>query len=123
MKILLAEDDIHISTIAKLALEKLGGHSVTVAANGEEALDLALQGGFDLILLDEMMPKLNGLTVCRRYHEEAKSHVPVIFLSAKSQEHDIKEFQALAAGHIAKPFEPTELNQQIKDVLKSVAAS
>lgn len=117
MKILLAEDDIHISTIAKLALEKLGGHEVTVANNGEDALNLALAGGFDLIMLDEMMPKLNGLAVCRRYLAEAEDQVPVIFLSAKSQESDIKEFEGLAAGYIAKPFEPTEINQQITKLL------
>lgn len=121
MKILLAEDDIHISTIAKLALEKLGGHTVTVANNGEDALNLALKGGFDLILLDEMMPKLNGLAVCKRYRSEATTQVPVIFLSAKSQDSDIQQFQGLAAGYIAKPFEPTEINQQIQALLKGAA--
>lgn len=117
LKILLAEDDHHISTIAKLALEKLGGHQVTVAENGEEALSLALQGGYDLILLDEMMPKLNGLSVCKRYLQESPAPVPVIFLSAKSQESDIREFRDLARGFIAKPFDPMQLNQQILSVL------
>ncbi|MGE0762229.1 MAG: response regulator [Bdellovibrionales bacterium] len=117
LKILLAEDDSNISTIAKLALEKLGGHQVTVAPNGEVALKLALDGGFDLILLDEMMPKLNGVNVCKRYLSETPKPVPVIFLSAKSQDSDIREFHNLARGYIAKPFDPMQLNQQIAAVL------
>lgn len=119
LKILLAEDDPHISTIAKLALEKLGGHNVTLAADGEAALTLALQGGFDLILLDEMMPKMNGLMVCQRYLAEATTPVPLIFLSAKSQDSDIRQFKDLATGYIAKPFDPTQLSAQIGALLKA----
>lgn len=117
MKILLAEDDQNISTIAKLALEKLGGHEVTVADNGLRALELAKQGGYDVILLDEMMPKMNGLAVCKQYLTEVINPVPVIFLSAKSQESDIREFRNLATGYISKPFDPMQLNQQISAVL------
>jgi DNA-binding response OmpR family regulator len=117
MKILLAEDDQNISTIAKLALEKLGGHEVTVADNGLRALELAKEGGYDVILLDEMMPKMNGLAVCRQYLTEVNNPVPVIFLSAKSQESDIREFRNLATGYISKPFDPMQLNQQISAVL------
>lgn len=113
MKILLAEDDPNISTIARLALEKLGGHEVTVVNDGEQALATALTGGFDVILLDEMMPKLNGLAVCQKYLEQCTSPTPVIFLSAKSQETDIAQFTKLATGYIAKPFDPIQLNQQI----------
>lgn len=117
MKILLAEDDQNISTIAKLALEKLGGHQVTVADNGQRALELAKEGGYDVILLDEMMPKMNGLAVCKQYLADVVNPVPVIFLSAKSQESDIREFRNLATGYISKPFDPMRLNQQIDQVL------
>ncbi len=123
MKILLAEDDPHISVIARLALEKLGGHQVVVAENGEVALELALKDTFDVILLDEMMPKLNGINVCRKYMAEKKNPAPVIFLSAKSQESDIKEFNELATGHIAKPFDPTKLNSQILQLLEHKSSS
>ena len=122
MKILLAEDDHNISTIAKLALEKLGGHEVTVADNGARALELAKAGGFDVILLDEMMPKMNGLAVCKQYLAEVSAPVPVIFLSAKSQESDIREFRNLAWGYISKPFDPMTLNQQINAVLTAQKA-
>lgn len=117
MKILLAEDDPNISVIATLALEKLGGHKVITAHNGEQALEMALQDDYDVILLDEMMPKLNGISVCRQYLAQKQKPAPVIFLSAKSQETDIKEFNELALGHIAKPFDPTQLNQQIQNLL------
>jgi CheY-like chemotaxis protein len=61
--ILLAEDDPSISVITKLSLEKLGGYDVTLVTDGESALNEALTQKYDLILLDEMMPKMNGLKV------------------------------------------------------------
>ena len=119
MRILLAEDDPNISVIAKIALEQLGGHEVVLAQNGEDALHLALNEKFDVILLDEMMPKMNGLTVCREYNQAMSQPTPVIFLSAKSQEADLKDFSTCALGHIPKPFEPTTLCQTILDILKN----
>jgi two-component system, OmpR family, response regulator len=123
MRILLAEDDSNISTIARLALEKIGGHHVTLAEDGAIALECAMREKFDVILLDEMMPRMNGLAVCREYLAKCPSPSPVIFLSAKSQESDIREFKGLARGYIAKPFDPMTLNQQIADVLASVKAA
>lgn len=121
MNILLAEDDPNISTIAKMALEQLGGHTVTHVDNGEDALHLALNPPkpFDVILLDEMMPGLNGIAVCQQYKSQASQLVPVIFLSAKSQASDVQEFKDLGEGFIPKPFDPTTLNQAISDVLTS----
>ena len=103
MKILLAEDDSNISTIAKMALEHVGGHQVELVDNGVSALEKALEGDYDVILLDEMMPQMNGLSVCRKYHELSEHCRPVIFLSAKSQDSDIQEFNELGLGHIPKP--------------------
>jgi DNA-binding response OmpR family regulator len=119
MRILLAEDDNNISLIARIALEQLGHHQVTVASDGEKALHTALTGTFDLILLDEMMPKMNGLTVCREYQARASAPTPIIFLSAKSQETDIAEFRGCALGYIPKPFDPTQLCRRIDDLVKS----
>lgn len=122
MRILLAEDDPNISTIAKMALEQIGGHQVTHVENGEEALELALAAGpdYDVILLDEMMPGLNGLAVCRQYFAETTDRSPVIFLSAKSQAADIQEFKDLGDGFIPKPFDPMILCQSIQEVLDRV---
>lgn len=120
MKILLAEDDSNISTIARMALEHLGHHQVVVASDGEQALNAALAGTFDLILLDEMMPKMNGLTVCREYYTRSpKTAAPIIFLSAKSQESDIAEFEGSAMGYISKPFDPTQLCARIEDIMNA----
>lgn len=122
MHILLAEDDTNISKIACLALEKIGGHSVDLATDGEQALTKALSGTYDVILLDEMMPKLNGLKVCERYLEQVQNPIPVIFLSAKSQESDVQDFLKQGIGHIAKPFNPMTLSQSILDLIKANAA-
>lgn len=117
MKILLAEDDPNISLIAKLSLEQLGGHQVHVATDGKMALEMALSYDFDLILLDEMMPKMNGLSVCRKYREAQVNKAPIIFLSAKSQESDITEFRSEALGYIPKPFDPASLCEDILTLL------
>lgn len=123
MKILLAEDDPNISIIARLTLEKVGGHDVEVASNGEMALEMALKGTYDVILLDEMMPKLSGVKVCQEYRAQARGHTPVIFLSAKSQDADIKEFFEHGNGFIPKPFDPMTLSRQIDDILSGRAPS
>lgn len=122
MHVLLAEDDPHISVIAKLSLEKVGQHTVTVVNDGESALSEALTQKYDVILLDEMMPKMNGLKVCQKYKEQCANPKPVIFLSAKSQESDIKEFFQFGTGFIPKPFDPMQLPAQIEVLLKGIAA-
>lgn len=124
MKILLAEDDSNIAMIAKITLERIGKHSVTVVADGKSALDLALKEQFDLILLDGMMPVMDGATVLKNLKTTNVSHVPVIFLSAKSQEVDIKEVMDLGAiGYIQKPFEPKTLCTQIDQILAKKAVA
>jgi len=122
MRILLAEDDPNISVIAKLSLEKIGGFDVTVVNNGESALSEALTQKYDLILLDEMMPKMNGLSVCREYKSQCAQPKPIIFLSAKSQESDIREFSDNGIGFIPKPFDPTKISGQIMALLQGPAA-
>ena len=123
MKVLLAEDDPHISVIAKLALEKIGGFDVTVVSDGELALETALAGEFDIILLDEMMPKMNGVRVCQEYKARCSQPKPVVFLSAKSQESDIKEFFAEGEGFIPKPFDPTTLHKSVLEIFNRCQAA
>jgi DNA-binding response OmpR family regulator len=124
MRILLAEDDPNISVIAKLSLEKLGGFDVTVVNDGENALREALTQQYDLILLDEMMPKMNGVRVCQEYKAQCASPPkPVIFLSAKSQDSDIREFTDNGTGFIPKPFDPMQLPAQIQRLLAAKGAA
>jgi DNA-binding response OmpR family regulator len=123
MRILLAEDDSNIAMIAKITLERIGKHTVVIAADGKSALDLANKEQFDLILLDGMMPVMDGLTVLKNLKTTHLSTLPVIFLSAKSQESDIKEVMDLGAiGYIQKPFEPKTLCEQIDQFLAKKAA-
>ncbi len=123
MRVLLAEDDPNISVIAKLCLERFAGHEVTVVADGESALNEALTQKYDVILLDEMMPKMNGLRVCQEYKSQCPDPRPVIFLSAKSQESDIREFMQTGTGFIPKPFDPMKLPAQILGFLAPKVAA
>ena len=115
MKILLAEDDPHVSMIMQLCLEKMGGHQTVLAEDGQAALLTALQEPFDLILLDGMMPKKSGLEVAKELQARG-SKVPIIFLSARNVEPQHLE---LAWGYIPKPFEPTEICARIDSILAS----
>lgn len=116
VKILLAEDDHNIATIAVMALETLGGHQVTHVPDGEAAYNKAKEESFDLVLLDEMMPKMNGLSVCKQLLSEGFT-TPIIFLSAKSQATEISVLESLATGFIPKPFDPGTLSGQIQEIL------
>lgn len=116
MRILLAEDDHHIATLAQMVLTRLGNHTVTLAQDGAEALEKAQAETFDLILLDSMMPKKNGLAVAQSLRVGG-GLTPIIFFSAKSQQSDIDEFLSLGIGFIQKPFEPTQLCTLIDSAL------
>lgn len=118
MKILLAEDDTNVSVITQLCLEKIGGHQVTVASDGALALSHALNGGWDLIILDGMMPKMAGLEVAAELQRRGLTSIPIIFLSAKSEEKDIKQFLNYGAGYIGKPFDPQTICARITAILK-----
>ena len=113
MRILLAEDDSNISFITRLALEKVGGHTVVICHDGQEALDCGLREAFDLFLLDGMMPKLSGLQVAHRLRISGITGTPILFLSAKSDRNEIEAFLAIGDGYIAKPFEPQQICEQI----------
>ena len=119
MKILLAEDDHNISTIAKMALEQFGHHEVDLAVDGEMALEMAKGYNYDLILLDRMMPKMNGLNVCKEYKSNSQGSAPIIFLSARCHDNDIKVFCELGLGFIPKPFDPISLCQQIDEIMNT----
>lgn len=106
-KILIIEDDLNIQEIEKDYLEA-NSFSVSTAADGESGLKLALNNDFDLVLLDIMLPKLDGLEVCRRIR--AVKDIPILLVSAKKEELDkIKGLGFGADDYIVKPFSPGEL--------------
>lgn len=113
MNILIAEDEIGISNFLKQGLEE-EHYKVTIANNGENALELAFKNNFDLLLLDWMMPKLSGLEVCMSFRKINKS-TPIIFLTAKDTvQETIEGLKAGANDYIKKPFSFEELLERIK---------
>jgi DNA-binding response OmpR family regulator len=116
--VLLAEDDPDIQLVARLALKR-AGFTVRVVGNGQEALDAIGERTPDVVLLDWMMPELDGPETCRRLKADAKTAgIPVIFLTAKSQEVEIQRGLSLGAvGYVTKPFDALALGQQVKDIV------
>lgn len=116
-RILCVEDDADIRDIIQLTLEALGGFTVLLCASGQQALEQAGDFAPDLILLDVVMPNMDGpstLTALRQRPEF--THTPVIFMTAKVQAKDIATYKALGAEVIAKPFDPLRLPQQVTDI-------
>lgn len=118
MTVVLAEDDPDIQLVARLALKR-AGFVVTVVANGQEALDAVHQSPPDVVLLDWMMPGLDGPETCRRLKADpATASIPVVFLTAKSQEAQIQLGLSLGAvGYVTKPFDALTLGQHVKDIV------
>lgn len=109
-RILVCDDDPLIQRLLQVNLE-IEDYEVLLAGDGQEAFDVALAEHPDLIILDIMMPRMDGYQACRKLKEtDEVKDIPVVFLSAKVQEEDIEEGTALgAAAYLSKPFEPDEL--------------
>jgi CheY-like chemotaxis protein len=116
--ILYVEDEADIRTIAKMALEAVGGFSVRACASGREALTIAPDAGADLILLDVMMPGLDGPSTLKALREvPATASTPVIFMTAKVQPGEIAQYKGLGAlDVIAKPFDPMTISDEIRRI-------
>jgi DNA-binding response OmpR family regulator len=115
-RILIIEDDRQTSDTIRLYLENEGFH-VDDAADGREGLDLALHGGYALIVLDLMLPQLSGSQVCRAIRKE--SNVPILMLTARTTEDDrIQGLELGADDYVSKPFSPRELVARVRAVLR-----
>lgn len=111
-KILIVEDDNSIAELEKDYLE-LGGYEVQVQADGRSGLKAALDGDFGLLILDIMLPGVDGFEICKQVRE--KKNVPILFVSAKKE--DIDKIKGLGYGaddYITKPFSPNELVARVK---------
>jgi CheY-like chemotaxis protein len=117
-KILIIEDEPEIQAILALSLEHAGGFETVLASDGVEGIERALQEAPDLIVLDAMMPRLNGYATCRRIKQDERlRHIPVIFLTAKTDPSEVdRAMKAGAAGWVAKPFDPLRLAGQITEI-------
>ena len=115
-KILIADDDSNICELLRMYLEK-EDYAVALASDGEEALSRFEQENPDLILLDVMMPKLDGWQVCRELRK--KSECPIIMITAKGETFDkVLGLELGADDYVVKPFEPKEIIARIKAVMR-----
>lgn len=117
--VLLVDDDDDLRTIGEMALANVGGFEVRCASTGDEALALLREHTPDVILLDVMMPGLDGPTVLLRLRADARTaSIPVIFMTAKVRAHERQALEDLGAtGVIAKPFDPLTLADQVRALL------
>lgn len=117
-RILYAEDEPDIQAVAKLALEMIGGFKVLICGNGIEALEKVTAFAPDLILLDVMMPGMDGPTTLQNLRANpATAGIPVIFLTAKVQPPEVTQYQELGALNVvAKPFDPMTLAARVKQI-------
>jgi two-component system alkaline phosphatase synthesis response regulator PhoP len=119
LRVLLAEDDPDIQLVARLSLRK-AGFAVTAVGNGAAVLEKLGEERPDVILLDWMMPEMDGFEACSKLKSDPNtSGIPVIFLTAKSQESEINRGLALGAcGYITKPFDALALGKQVQALLE-----
>lgn len=118
MHILIVDDEYNIrGLIRKYAIFE--GYQVTEAANGLEAIEMCREGKFDLIIMDVMMPEVDGFSAVREIRKT--SDVPVIMLSARGEEYDrLRGFELGVDDYVVKPFSPRELMMRIAAILKRV---
>jgi two-component system OmpR family response regulator len=118
--VLVVDDDVHIRDVVTYALER-EGMGVLTAADGREALARVEKGGVDLVVLDILMPEIDGLSVCRRLR--AAGNLPIILLSSRGEEVDrIVGLEVGADDYVTKPFSPRELAARVKAVLRRAEA-
>ncbi len=117
MKLLIAEDEVDLAEALAAFFEK-NQFTVDAVHDGQDAYDYARAGDYDAVILDVMMPKLNGIQVLRRLREEGYS-APVMMLTAKAQKDDrVEGFDAGADDYLPKPFAPDELLARVRALLR-----
>lgn len=111
-KVLLIEDDLSISELQRDYLE-INGYQVDIAQDGESGLQMSLTTQYDLVILDLMLPRLNGFEVCRKIRE--KKNIPILIVSSRREDIDLIRGLGLGADdYITKPFKPAELVARVK---------
>ena len=119
--VLVVDDDELLVELVTFTLED-HGHSVLVAEDGERAIELAMTEAPDVVVLDGMMPGVDGIDVLRRLRREAGLSLPVIMLSARKQERDVVGGLAEGANdYLVKPFMPEELAVRVQKALRQAA--
>jgi len=124
-KILYADDELDIRMIAQMSLELDPDFDVRVCSSGAQAVEEAVGWQPDLVLLDVMMPEMDGPETLKRLAEDARTAaIPVVFVTARTQSHQVEHYRAMgAAGVIAKPFDPMKLAAEVKTYLQQARAA
>lgn len=119
-RILICDDDPAILRVLEVNLE-VEGYEVLLAHHGEEAYEVAVAEHPDLIILDIMMPRLDGYQTCAKLKaDDSVKDIPVVFLSAKAQQSDIDRGKTFGvADYLTKPFDPTDLLDVVERLLDS----
>jgi CheY-like chemotaxis protein len=117
-RVLYVEDEPDIQMVARLALEAVGGFTVDICSSGQEALERAPAFQPQLILLDVMMPVMDGPTTFKSLRQLPQfADTPVVFMTAKAQPNEVAEYKALGAKDvIPKPFDPMKLSGQVQAI-------
>jgi CheY-like chemotaxis protein len=115
---MMVEDDPDIQIVGRMALEKVGGFNVQVCSSGVEALEKVLEFEPDLILLDVMMPELDGPATLDALRKQPKTEgIPVVFMTAKAMPQEIQSYKDIGAlDVIPKPFDPMQLSGAIRSI-------
>ena len=121
-RICYVEDDPDIQRIVRLTLERVGKMTVEVVGDSTKAVEAIIAFKPDLVMLDWMMPVMDGPAVLRAMRERAETKdLPVVFITAKASEKELNELHALgAAGTISKPFSPKDLPDQLRKIWKGL---
>ena len=120
-RIMYVEDEPDIQAVARIALEMLGGFTVKICSSGQAALDEAVGFAPDMILLDVMMPGMDGPSTLQALRQKPElATVPVAFMTAKVQPSEVAHYKSLGARDvIPKPFDPMTLAQQVRAIWES----
>ena len=120
--VFLVDDDPDIRQIAEISLGEVGGWKVSLASSGVEAIDMMRNLNPDVILLDVMMPEMDGPSIFLKLREiERFANTPIIFITAKVQKHEVDHYMAIgASGCISKPFNPMTLPDEISEITKNL---
>jgi CheY-like chemotaxis protein len=122
LKICYVEDDDDIQRVARLSLERVGKMEVSIIGDPTIALEGILAFKPDLVLLDWMMPVMDGPTLFKRMREtEGLRDMPVVFLTAKASQRELDELRGMgAAGVLSKPFSPKDLPEQLRAIWRAL---
>jgi two-component system, OmpR family, response regulator len=121
-KICYVEDDADIQQIVRMSLERIGKMTIEIVGDPTRAVETIIAFKPDLVMLDWMMPVMDGPAVLRKMREHAETKdLPVVFITAKASQRELDELRAMgAAGTISKPFSPKDLPDQLRSIWKNL---